>query len=124
MGGNFSKVIPLILLLGIVALLGGVLAITLAEFGETMDICINESGFDLNTAGTACINNSLVVVEAGCCGENGQNVTDQYYTKVLGIGGIKNVTEQQSTIAIIVVMTIIILALSGLLVYVGYRRLE
>lgn len=122
MEGKWKIIIPFILLLGVVALLGGTMAITLGEFGETMDVCLNTSGYILNDQGTACVNSSFVVEEAGCCGQDGQNITDQYFTKVQGIGGVKTVAEQQNTLAIIVVMVIIISVIMTIVAVVGMNR--
>lgn len=125
MEGNFSKIIPFVLLLGVIALMAGTMAIINAEFGETMTQCFNSS-YVINAAGDACVNASLVNATQGpgSAGRDGQNITDQYYTKVYGQDALSTVGEQQTTIAIIVVMVIIIIALISVLGYLGLGKLR
>lgn len=125
MEGAFGKLIPIILFLGVIALIAGTTGIMVSEFGETMDTCYNSS-FTYNTSRGVCHNTSSMTgtVPAGCCGYDGKNLSNQYYTKFAGMDGLTTVGEQQPTIAIIAVMVIIILALASILGYVGLSKMR
>lgn len=120
----YYKIIPAALFLGVIALLAGSIAIVNSEFGSTMTQCYNSS-YRIKSSGLAC-ENATVTEGAGMTagvGEGGKNVSDQYYMVLKGQEGLKTVGRQQPTIAIIIVMVIIIMALTSVFGYIGYRNL-
>lgn len=116
------NLIPGIILMVVIAgIVAGAGAITLGKFGDTMTECYNGS-FSLNTAKTACTNSSPTSVATGCCGADGLNLSDEYYTKVKTQEGVGSISEQIPTVAIIAVMTIIIAIISGVFAYFKFFR--
>ena len=110
------KLIPFIfLMIGISAIIGGAVAIVMAEFGSSTTPCWNSSySLDINNR---CINNTATV---GAGGTDGLNYSNEYFVIVQGQDGVATVANQLSTIAIIGVMVIIIGLISSVFVYFKY----
>lgn len=124
MEAAYGKIIPFILLLGVAVLIAGVMGVIISGFGATMDRCYNASFSYNSTSSDHCWNITKTEVAAGCCGQGGQNLTDQYYIKVQGMSSQITLAQQFPTIGIIVVMVLIIIALVSVFGYLGYKKLQ
>ena len=113
------KIIPAVLFLGIIALIAGSMAIVNSEFGDTMTKCYNGT-YLLNADGQGC---NASTGTPGPVGYDNKNLTDEYYTVTKGQASLSTVSEQQNTLAIIIVMTLIILALVSVFGMIGLKRL-
>lgn len=123
----YSKIVPMVLLLGVIALVTGTMAVVNGEFGQTMTHCYNSS-YELVTEGAnaynACTNATAADAGAGSAAASpSANLTSEYYVTRQGQEALSTVGEQQVTLAIIVVMVIIILALISVFAVIGMRKL-
>ena len=113
------KAIPYIaLILAIAGITIGASAVVLSKFGSTVTQCW-DTGFTINSAGSACTNNTAGKTTSG---QEGLNLSDQYYSIYKSQTSQADIGEQLPTIAIIGIMVIIISIIAGVFVYVRYFR--
>ena len=110
------KLIPAIVLtLTIAGVIIGATVISLGTFGDTMTKCINSS-YAYNTTNGMCLADPAEGQETS----GYDNFTSDYYTVAKGIESEITIAEQQSTVAIIAIMTIIISIIASVFVYIKY----
>ena len=111
------RVLPVIVvMLGFADVIIGAMSLTLAKFGDTVDTCWNSS-YSLNTTTNShCDNNTLQ--SAVPIGPDGTNLSYEYYSILEGLNSQEELAQQQSTLAIIAIMAIIILVIGGVITYV------
>ena len=112
------KMVPYIaLVLMIAGVILGATIVTLAKFQETItDVCANSS-YTYNSSTDTCGEENRTT---GGKDLGRRNFTGEYYSVWTSIEAEGTVAQQQSTIAIIAVMVIIISMLAGVFVYMRY----
>jgi len=114
----FEMVPYIILMLCVSGVLLGAMLVSQAQFGDTITKCYNSSFTYSSTTGK-CTNNTASV---GAIGQDSLNFSDDYYAIHQGKEGLTAVSKQQSTIAIIGVMIIIISLIVSVVAYFQYFR--
>lgn len=117
------KLVPgIVLILMVSGIMLGAGVISESKMGDTITKCINSS-FSYNSTANQCQarNASGGYVTMTTSGY-GNNFTHEYHSIDQSQDGLLTVSEQQSTLAIIAVMVIIITALAGVFVYFKFFR--
>lgn len=120
------KTLPLLfLVLGVAAVIGGAMAVSLSQFGDSItNQCLNTS-FSYDGA-NSCLNNTLfnyTTVTAGVSTNSltqNNNMSPEFYVVWQGLQSQETIGGQLGTVGIIGVMVLIIGLLVGVFAYLRY----
>jgi len=118
---GFQSIPYIFLALGIAAIIGGVMSLSVGEFGETInEKCLNSS-FSIDSTGDKCLNNSVFAYDVDDLADK-SNLSLEYYALEEGQDSLTTVASQLGTVGIIGIMVIIIGLLASVFVYFKYFR--